>query len=684
MDKRTRIPPFMRHYLEQAVLDDGLSTPNFVCPPTRWGTVSSHTGRDMALSETALGSFVKGSSGLMTDTVFLDGRSGRSTTEFTTASHVPMRCPLYYFEVDIDAPGNADTRAVVGFAYQHASASNDESYHETSIRRVLSTNPCGDGDVIGCGVCPDENVVLFTKNGKFIGRRLVDLQHADLLRPLLIITASGTSNSLRVRTRANFGQSSFAFDVCAWSAPLWQARRDRFRHSAARLPLEVLATIATFAAEDIVIAAQKAAAAGSASLLRHQLASCHRLSSVCRTWRTIFRTPLPTALFLLHPAHLERFRVPSSCSKKGPCARTFETVYIGTDAADAATQTERPPAVEVVLASGLLRRLPGVRKIVWDDLCQPRAVPPRVRAALPSLLRASLGGLTELRIRNRTLRSFDELMRMLAAFDKLQVLHLENLQCASRATQGKHKTFRGSSSLQELHVQGCVFSLDQVSALLQINLRGNVSTNSTQKLSDCQDERCTIDASDASTAVAVAEALLGSYYRTDVEHFCRDISLSAKLIEEDSGNLKWDLSLQDRAPASWPTKNQKREVLHLSILFAARDSAPANAHAVAVDLYNCYKPRPVTHWPAFDAVLSRLDDLVAALPHCAEFSLRVRDYPTWDEPWLPALSDVMETLRERVRVRMPQSAAKEVVRVEHLGVLGSGRRAEGCRQSVRT
>lgn len=103
MHARTQAPRFMREYLQQSSLDDGLSPPDLPLPPTAWGAVTSYVRHGTTVTETSLQSCIEGPSGLVTTSVFLEQQGETVVTEFTSARGISVHYPLYYFEVVVHA-----------------------------------------------------------------------------------------------------------------------------------------------------------------------------------------------------------------------------------------------------------------------------------------------------------------------------------------------------------------------------------------------------------------------------------------------------------------------------------------------------------------------------------------------------------------------------------------------------
>ncbi|GJE95093.1 hypothetical protein PsYK624_112730 [Phanerochaete sordida] len=278
--------------------------------------------------------------------------------------------------------------------------------------------------------------------------------------------------------------------------------------------------------------------------------------------------------------------------------------------------------------------------------------------------------LTRLHVLHKRFTSLDQLARIISSIPSLQEIYLQDVQCDPRPAPPFPHNPR---FLDHLSIQGCILSLEQISAFLKLSVPLPPRTALAKATPSAEAAETRISAVDALTAVNIATVLLASYYTPDVDHigqYWQQICLSVQHTHEAKTNdFQWILSLQERS-GNGPRSSSSREVLRLSIAFrSAERGLPGTIRQLTIDLYNCYKPRPVTHWPEFRLALGAVDNLILPLPHCTEFVLRIRDYSTWDEPWLPALEKHAREIDESVHRAMPHACAKGSVRVEHLGTV---------------
>lgn len=188
-----------------------------------------------------------------------------------------------------------------------------------------------------------------------------------------------------------------------------------------------------------------------------------------------------------------------------------------------------PPALEVVLASGIVHHFTHLCKIFWKT-AKPASgrtapAPPCLELALPALLRP-LKRVTTLDIHDRAFRSFTQLLNIVRAMSPLTQLHLDGVTFAHRGpVRAEH--------------------LAAVAEKLRIFTFAVGSENTTKRLADITLlthllRLCAVNEEDAAMVAWIIETLLGSeayYDPPDTDTFRTDLGWKMKWTYEQGAQI---------------------------------------------------------------------------------------------------------------------------------------------------
>ncbi|GJE99519.1 hypothetical protein PsYK624_157850 [Phanerochaete sordida] len=401
------------------------------------------------------------------------------------ADHMPVAAAdgLQYFEVRVDVLQGF--YAGVGiFQYSAPSAGSPSPYQNISHRKVwwsdglleslktttrirprLPREEFSDGDVIGCGIRVDENILFLTKNGNWLGDYAVDARSdsrfAVFIHPTHVQEPS--SRQRRVDLRISFGKVHRDALVPAQTYLMrLDGARNRRAKGHAPLPPEIISIIVHY-----VIS-------GPTRWGRSALA---RLRLVCSLWNNTLR-----AVLFRH----------ITIGEDGSLKPLLEALR-----ADCWGDRDRTP-LEILLLLGLGTHATQLQQLAWSDnrwLEQP--VPPRVSSALPALVR-HFCALHTLRLENRSIYSCAQLFAVIHALPSLEQLDLCYVMVDRVGLVRTEHVVGAARRLQALSWTGVTRTANHMAAIAAFVVRFRTGNNA--------------------SASAVAEAFARSWWRQKDQH----------------------------------------------------------------------------------------------------------------------------------------------------------------------
>ncbi|KIP10628.1 hypothetical protein PHLGIDRAFT_28420 [Phlebiopsis gigantea 11061_1 CR5-6] len=319
------------------------------------------------------------------------------------ANHpVPLRCDLYYYEVQIcHAKTQQNTLQTLHLGFL-------PSLYVPPLPRGMCV--CYDlkvGDVIGCGISFLQSTIFIMCNG-YLVKQINELPISWTVYPAMQADEG-------IHIISNFGQNAFRADI---QSILYSIRVDMDLASARtcstllpnELHVEILRHVDLLKHDE---------PSGTSISAKYNLDTIKACSAVCMAWHRVFRpfsftnvqiccrqsTRKLSALPVWFPTHVQALSLSSRIDTDHPWAHSFLV----------------SPAAKMA----------ALQQLTWDPTSRGAAkgedplagCPPRLRSSLPALMRG-FGNLDVLKLRGHAFPSFLDVARLVSSLPLLRELYL--------------------------------------------------------------------------------------------------------------------------------------------------------------------------------------------------------------------------------------------------------------------